>query len=80
MYPEEFIYFPFYNQQEITNDLIPVEQPWCKNLIVADIINEKIEFRHGEAITLARRRVQDYEYKILLKKIREKIEFLQIKM
>ena len=46
MYPEEFIYFPLYNQKEITSNLIPVEQPWCKNLIVEDIIIKKNEFRH----------------------------------
>ena len=41
MLPEEFIYLPLYNKKEITNDLIPVEQPWCKNLMIADIIDKK---------------------------------------
>ena len=62
MYPEEFIYYPLYNQKEITSDLISVGQPWCRNLIVADIINKKMEFRSREAITMVPRKITDYEY------------------
>ena len=60
------IYYPFYNPNEIISNLNPVVQPWCKNLIAADIINEKMEFRHRGAITMVPRKIQDYEYKTLL--------------
>ena len=35
------------------SDLTPVLQPWVKNLMVADIINENVEFRKREEITLS---------------------------
>ena len=66
MYPEEFIYYPLYNQKEITSNRIPGEQHWCKNLIVTDIINEEMVFRHREAITMVTQKIQDYEYETLL--------------
>ena len=61
MIPEELIYFPLYNKNEITNDLILVEKPWCKNLMIADIIEKKMEFRHKGVITMVIRKIQDYE-------------------
>ena len=73
IYPEEFIYLPINNQKEITNNLIPVEQPWCKNLMIADNFDDKMEFRHRSVITLTTRKIQDYEYKTLIKKIGEEI-------
>ena len=75
MYLEQFIYYQLYNKAEITQDLIPVEQPWCKNLIVADLLNDKMEFRKREEVTLAMRRIKDYENKTLLKKIHTKFIF-----
>ena len=63
IFPKEFIYLPLYNQKEITGDLIPVEQPWCKNLMIADIIDDKLEFRHRSVITMSPRKIKDYEYK-----------------
>ena len=66
MFPEEFIYLPLCFQKEITNDLMVVEQPWCKNLMIADIIDDKMEFRHRSEITMTMRKIQDYEYKTLL--------------
>ena len=74
MFPEEFIYLPINNQKEITNDLIPFEQLWCKNLMIADIIDDKMEFRHYSVISLSTRKIQQYEYKILIKKIGKKVE------
>ena len=74
MFPEEFINLPLYNQKEITSDLIPVEQPWCKNLTIADFIDDKMEFRHRSVISLTTRMIQDYEYKTLIKKIGGQIE------
>ena len=62
MFPEEFIYLPIYNQKEITNDLIPVEQPWCKNRMIANIIDDRMEFTHLSVITLSTRKIQEYEY------------------
>ena len=74
MFPQQFIYLPIYNQKEITNDLIPVEQPWCKNLMIADIINDKMEFKHHSVIILSTRKIQEYEYKTVIKKIGKKVE------
>ena len=47
-------------------DLIPVEQPWCKNWMIVDIIDERMEFRHHSLITLPTRKIQEYEYKKLI--------------
>ena len=44
--------------------------------MIADIIDDKMEFRHQSVITLTTRRIQDYEYKTLIKKIGEKIEMI----
>ena len=63
MFHKEFTYLPIYNQKEITNNLIPVEQARCKNLMIADIIDDKTEFRHRSVITLSTRKIQEYEYK-----------------
>ena len=72
MYPEEFIYLLLYNQKEITCDLISVKQPWCINLMFANIIDEQLEIRHQSVITMSTRKIQDFEYKTLIKKIRKK--------
>ena len=55
MFPVEFIYLPLYNQKEITSDLIPVEQSWCKNLMIADIIDDRMEFQNQSVITMTSR-------------------------
>ena len=68
MFPEEFIYSSLYNHEEITSDLKPVLQFWCKNLMIVDIINDKMEFRRKEEITLACRKIQDYELRSVIKK------------
>ena len=47
MYPEEFIYLPLYGQQEITANLTSINQPWCKNIVIVDIMNENLDFREN---------------------------------
>ena len=56
--PRGIYHLQIYNQKEITNNLIPVEQPWCKNLMIADIIDDKMEFRHQSMITMTMRKIQ----------------------
>ena len=44
-----------------------MNQSWCKNLVIADVISENIEIRNAEAITMVTRKIQEYEYKTLIK-------------
>ena len=53
MYPEEFIYLPLYDQQEITTYQTIIIQDLCKNLVIADLMNENHEFRKIEELTMA---------------------------
>ena len=59
-------------------DLIPVKQPWCKKLMIADIIDDKLEFRHWSVITVSTRKIQDYENKTLIKEINKEIRCLNL--
>ena len=68
MYPEEFIYLPLYNICNNTFDLDPVLHPWCRNLIIADIIKENRDFRNKGETTLCTCAIEDYELKLSLKK------------
>ena len=67
MFPEEFIYTPLYNHKELTSDITPVMQPWFQNLMIADIVNSKMEFKKKEEITLSNRKIQEYELTTLSK-------------
>ena len=47
--------------------------------MIADIIDEKMEFRHQGVNPMTTRNIQDYEYKTLLKKIHGIIESFKAK-
>ena len=77
MYPEEFIYLPLYNNYDLTSDWIPVLQPLCKNLIIADVIKENGDFRKREDITLSTRIIKDYELNTLINPIQGSLSKLR---
>ena len=47
--------------------------------MIADIIDDKFELRHWSVITMSLRKIQDYEYKMLIKKISKKNEMFKSK-
>ena len=74
MYLGKFIYLPIYEQQEITTDVTTIIQPWCKNLVIADLMTRNLEFRKVEETIMATRQIQDYEYN-MIKKDKNKVKY-----